>query len=873
MRLLALNGPDDYSLSEFFGDNIPPYAVLSHTWRPDNSEVTYQDILAGTARSKAGYDKIQFCAEIATGHGLKYFWVDTCCIDKMNAVELQEAITSMFRWYRGAARCYVYLSDLSVDGSIPHKNLLESSFRASRWFKRGWTLQELLAPASVEFVSREGKRVGDKTSLESQIHDVTGIDVMALRGAPLSQFDIDERFKWAEGRQTTREEDWAYALQGIFDVSLPIMYGEGRDRAVARLKREVNDTSKYATAASWHEGKAVVDLSLLPTNFHQDARWIVPFDRNLRFTGRESQLVDIEKRLFQGGQTSKVAVTGLGGVGKTQMVLELAYRTKQKHRGCAVIWIPATNMEALHKTYRDIAQQLEISDADEPSADVKKLLQNYLSKESSGQWLLVIDNADDINMWISKSSSSSDQEYGGLISYLPRSKQGSIVFTTRDRKTAIKLAPHNVVELEEMNAETASQLLQKCLIHQDLVADNKVAENLLEELTYLPLAIVQAAAYINENGITIQDYQSLLADQEEEVIDLLSEEFSDEWRYTSVKNPVATTWLISFEQLQQRDSAAADYLAFMACIEPKDIPLSLLPEGRTRNERIKAIGTLHAYSFVTQRPADHSLDLHRLVHLATRNWLRKENLLAHWTEKVIERLNEVFPSDEDHKNRSLWRVYLPHVRYAIESDLVDREWKTRTTLMWRYGMCLYEDGRWTEAEAPITQYLDIEKKLLGEDHPDTLISMANLSLIYAEQGRWQAAEELGVHVMETRKKILGEEHLQTLNSMSNAAFIYAKQGRWREAEELGYKVMETRRKVLGEEHPHTLVSMNNLAFVYDEQGRWSAAEDLGFQVLEVRRHGCTLNRSDLKRRKSCRRRYLKSPKTCWAWSIRLRSQA
>ena len=129
---------------------------------------------------------------------------------------------------------------------------------------------------------------------------------------------------------------------------------------------------------------------------------------------------------------------------------------------------------------------------------------------------------------------------------------------------------------------------------------------------------------------------------------------------------------------------------------------------------LEAIGTLNAYSFISKRPVDLTLDLYRLVYLAMRNWLRKEKLLAQSTERVITRLENVFP-DKDHKNRSVWRVYLPHAHYVLESDLVDKEWQSRVDLMWRYGMCLYEDGRWSEAEAAITKVLEIEKKDLGAD--------------------------------------------------------------------------------------------------------------------------------------------------------------
>jgi tetratricopeptide (TPR) repeat protein len=462
-------------------------------------------------------------------------------------------------------------------------------------------------------------------------------------------------------------------------------------------------------------------------------------------------------------------------------------------------------MEGLNQAYLDIAQQLNITDWNDKKADVKKLVQLHLNKESAGRWLLVFDNADDIDMWITKLGS--EPRSGRLIDYLPRSTQGCIIFTTRDRKTAVKLAHQNIIEVPEMDEDMAIQLLEKRLVNPDLVKNQPDTKALLKELTYLPLAIVQAAAYINENRIEIADYLSLLADQEEDVIDLLSEEFEDDGRYRNVKNPVATTWLISFEQIRQRDGLAAEYLSFMCCIDSKDIPQSFLPPGPSRKREIEAIGTLDAYSFISKRPVDLAFDLHRLVHLSTRNWLRKEQLLAHSTEEVIKRLEEVFP-DKDHRNRSVWRTYLPHVRYVLESNLVDKDWQSRIDLIRRYWTCLYEDGRWSEAEAAVTEVLEIDRRELGADHPSTLSSMANLASTYRNQGRWDDAEELFVQVMEARKTKLGADHPDTLTSMANLASTYWNQGRATEALKLMVECVTVRTRKLGTNHPHTLSSCN-----------------------------------------------------------------
>ena len=243
MRLLQYNNDGDFDLIEFGESNIPKYAILSHRWGAE--EFTFKDLTEGTSKSKskAGYGKIQFCGEQAKRDKLQYFWVDTCCIDKSSSSELQEAINSMFRWYRDATKCYVYLRDVSrpwtdlADGS---NKAWESTFRNSKWFTRGWTLQELLAPASVDFFSKEGELLGTKTSLERHICEITGIPAKALRGTPLSNFSVAERMSWAARRETQRQEDKAYSLFGIFDVFLPLIYSEGRENAFQRLQEAID---------------------------------------------------------------------------------------------------------------------------------------------------------------------------------------------------------------------------------------------------------------------------------------------------------------------------------------------------------------------------------------------------------------------------------------------------------------------------------------------------------------------------------------------------------------------------------------------------------------------------------------------------------
>jgi len=246
MRLLQLQDDGDFSLVEHMGGGVPPYAILSHTWGSDNDEVTCRDLIKGKGNDKTGYRKLTFCGKQAAKDGLEFFWVDTCCIDKSSSTELTEAINSMFRWYQNAVKCYVYLSDVSTKERSRSSDLLwELAFKSSRWFTRGWTLQELLAPSHVEFFSVEGILLGDKSSLKSQIHEITRIPIDALQGRSPLMYSIMERFKWAERRRTKIQEDKVYSLLGLFDIHMPLIYGEGFQNAFRRLCREANTHSSH----------------------------------------------------------------------------------------------------------------------------------------------------------------------------------------------------------------------------------------------------------------------------------------------------------------------------------------------------------------------------------------------------------------------------------------------------------------------------------------------------------------------------------------------------------------------------------------------------------------------------------------------------
>jgi Heterokaryon incompatibility protein (HET)/NB-ARC domain len=444
MRLLKREPNGELVLIDYTGKDVPAYAILSHTWAEDNSEeVSFQDVEAGTFKSKAGRQKIEFCAKQAVADGLQYFWIDTCCIDKRNAVELGTAINSMFRWYQKAARCYVYLSDVSKHenkGQVGQSGpAWEATFRRSRWFTRGWTLQELIAPTLVDFYSSEGERLGSKLSLEEIIHNITGISRNALRGDALSDFSIDERMSWAEHRNTTLDEDKTYCLLGIFDVSMSLIYGEGREKACRRLQQKVHKSYKGGVVNS--SNYQSIWLTCVGTNFEQFA---VRFNLSAipeaaQFVAREKELGEMRRLLHSHSTRTTVILHGLGGIGKTQLAIEYVRRHKEKYT--AIFWINANDEDSLKLSFRNIAQQVlkdhpstcELASVDlEGDLDqIVHAVKAWLDLRENSRWLMIYDNYDNPRIPSNLDSSAVD-----LRRFLPGSDHGSVIITTRSSQVS-----------------------------------------------------------------------------------------------------------------------------------------------------------------------------------------------------------------------------------------------------------------------------------------------------------------------------------------------------------------------------------------------------------------------------------------------------
>ncbi|KAK7961985.1 uncharacterized protein PG986_002810 [Apiospora aurea] len=306
MRLIAVKS---FAIKYFAGDETPPYVILSHTWGPN--EVTLQDMQAefggeddgynhaharptNRASRKEGFRKIKYTCEQAAKEGLEWAWVDTCCIDKSSSAELSEAINSMYRWYNKAKTCYAYLADVTLDEramrepDLPttanerptgKETAIYQAIRRSRWITRGWTLQELLAPNDIEFYNARWSRIGDRNwSLRSSLARATGIDQKCLQTgdhARLADYSIATRMSWASRRSCTRTEDIAYCLMGIFDINMPMLYGEGK-KAFVRLQEEIlketEDHSLFAWAVAEGSDRAWCPSSVFaesPADFAQ----------------------------------------------------------------------------------------------------------------------------------------------------------------------------------------------------------------------------------------------------------------------------------------------------------------------------------------------------------------------------------------------------------------------------------------------------------------------------------------------------------------------------------------------------------------------------------------------------------------------------
>ncbi|CRK30176.1 hypothetical protein BN1723_014348 [Verticillium longisporum] len=460
--------------------------------------------------------------------------------------------------------------------------------------------------------------------------------------------------------------------------------------------------------------------------------FLVPFPENKRFVGRTETLQRLEKMLFA-GDIQKAAIVGLGGVGKTQVALQVAYWVKETKPDWSVYWLPALSMAGFEQACAEIARDLGLEGPSQD--DPKELVRRYLCSAQSGRWFLIVDNADDMDLLLGTANST------GIHGYLPTNTHGRVLFTTRSTDVARAVVDDDFVELDKMSEQEARDFLQK-LLSKDLTADDAAMGTLLRDLTYLPLAISQAAAYIKRNGIPISGYISLLRDTNKKATGLLSREFPDLTRYRESRHAVATTWLISFEEIRRMDKPAAELVSFMSQVEPRAIPQSMLPSLHTREELVHALGTLKGYAFLQEREDAAVFDMHGLVHLATRGWVQTQDVSREVHQAAVAHLATIFASDR-WDQRETWRQYMAHVLRAINGAAGREDWGgEECELGFWVGRCLRAEGRIAEATEILAHVVAVQGRSLAEDHPSRLASQHELAIAYRANGQVEKAVEI-----------------------------------------------------------------------------------------------------------------------------------
>ncbi len=588
--------------------------------------------------------------------------------------------------------------------------------------------------------------------------------------------------------------------------------------ASSMAQERVVDTPHSRTAAG------VADSLTVPCYY-------IPFPRNKYFVGRDETLKTL-RHVFFVQECQRVAVMGLGGVGKTQVALKFAHWVKENKPQYSIFWVPVQSNASFEQAVAEITRRLGI---DEEYEDPKEGFRQYLSSLAAGPWLLIVDNADDHDVVLGGSGSP-----GGIVQYLPASDNGLILFTTRSRAVALSVAGRDVMQLQEMDSHEALSFLRQSLVQKEALQDD-VANQLLHELTYLPLAISQAAAYLNRNQVSIAEYLELLHGTEQDLVSLMSREFYDMTRYHGSQNAVATTWIVSFEQIQRSDTHAAELLTFISQIEPKAIPRAILPQFPPEL-LAQAIGTLCAYTFLVRRGETEMFDMHSLVHLATRIWVKRQGLEKHRAEEATRHLNDTFPP-QDYGSRFRWRAYLPHclrVLQGCEEIGIEEAYALCT----KVGFCLIEDG-YTKEAVIWFQKVSNWRSCLSEEHADRLLSQNNLARAYQENGQIKEAVALfEVVAVAMKKTIPAMDHPDRLATLNNLAVAYRKNGQIKEAIVLFESIVAIQKTTLAEDHPDRLVSQANLAVAYREIGQVKEAILILESVVAIRKITLAENHPD-----------------------------
>ncbi|KAM7209901.1 kinesin light chain, partial [Rhypophila decipiens] len=589
----------------------------------------------------------------------------------------------------------------------------------------------------------------------------------------------------------------------------------------------------------------------------------IPFSRDPDFVNRGGILDQIYGRCSEPG--GRVSLVGLGGVGKSQLAIECAYRVAAEQTDRWIFWIHAGTQARVEEGFRTIADTIKLPRRNQPKADIPQLVYSWLSNEQNGRWVIVLDSADDHDVFYKVNStriSTSDDAHGGrpFAAYLPQSRNGSILLTTRNKNLAFRLTGRrqNMIDVGPMSPKDALTLLEKKL---GSLPDLGTATELIQALDFIPLIIIQAAAYIQARTprTSLEKYLAEFRESESSKSRLLQYDAGDLRRDVGASNAIFATWQISFDHIRSKRPSAASLLSLMSFFDRQGIPDWVL---NTSNISMDAIQGRSVNETGDRRHGDAGGLLESLRRLRIRRLFHRRP----FADKVRGRkLNDISNMGGGRISLMGYRAgdgFEDDIAMLSEYCLIDTTENGGTFEM--HGLVQLSTRRWLEVygEQDTFQQQFVERMaasyptgifenweicrslfahaevVLGYqpsgDTVETWSRLLNNGGWYAwSQGRYDIAEQMLSKARKAREKELGREDMATLETISLFALVQKDQGRWKEAESLFVQVMETSSRVLGEEHPDTLTSMANLASTYRNQGRWKEAESLEVQVMET----------------------------------------
>ena len=496
-----------------------------------------------------------------------------------------------------------------------------------------------------------------------------------------------------------------------------------------------------------------------------------------------------------------------------------------------MFWAHASNTARLEQSFREIADQVKARGRQDPQADVFKLVHDWLRNEKNGRWLLVLDNADHADVLSSAGGGVLQQH---LSRYLPPSRHGAVLVTSRTKRAAMQVVDDSDILFIEPMDDTAAQALLREKLGDVDEEDNSIA-TLAATLDRMPLALVQAAAYIRERAprCSVRQYLEEYQQSDGRKANLLNREAGHLRRDVAASNSVLITWQISFDHIQKTRPSAAGLLSLMSFFDRQGIQETLLhrQNSTTDDEFEEDMLALRDYSFVKVTRDASTFEMHSLVQLATRTWLENEGQLDEWREQFISNLCAELP-DGGYEIREKWQALFPHAQAALAQRPKGRESLMEWTRL-LYGMALHAfvQGRAGEAEQMAVISMEVRSEALGDEDVETLKSMEMVGLVKHLGGKYKGAEAIHRQTLARREKVLGHDHPDTLQTMDHLAFVLNLQGKYDEAEVIIRQTLARSEEVLGPEHLETLIYRNSLGAVLCAQGKHKEAEAIHRQTL------------------------------------------